>query len=86
MISTVYISASSQRLDLELKIISHFLLHPHQKEARDAFVAKEKKDYDDGMNCFLEKKPDRDKIDDLFCKVERRGDKQIYNLSLAVSS
>jgi hypothetical protein len=52
MISTVYISASNQRLDLELKIISHFLLHPHQKKAQDAFVAKEKKDHDDGMKRF----------------------------------
>jgi hypothetical protein len=69
VISTVYISASSQRLDLELKIISHFLLHPHQKEARNAFVAKEKKDYDDGMKRFLEKKPNRDKIDDLLAPV-----------------
>ncbi|HEY5346004.1 MAG TPA: hypothetical protein VIK62_06640, partial [Verrucomicrobiae bacterium] len=69
MISTVYISACNQRLDLELKIISHFLLHPHGKEARDAFVAKEKKDYDDGMKRFLEKKPDRDKIDDLLAPV-----------------
>ena len=69
MISTVYIGASNQRLDLELKIVSHFLLHPHGKEARDAFVAKEKKDYDDGMKRFLERKPDRDKIDDLLAPV-----------------
>jgi hypothetical protein len=69
MISTAYIGASNQRLDLELKIISHFLLHPHEKEARDAFVAKEKTDYDDGMKRFLKQKPDCDKIDDLLAPV-----------------
>jgi hypothetical protein len=37
-----FISASAaNRLDLKLKIIRHFLLHPHAKEARDAFVAAE---------------------------------------------
>jgi len=65
MISTAYISASNQRLDLELRLYVHFLLHSHGKEVREAFVAKEKKDYDDGMKRFLEKKPDRDKLDDL---------------------
>jgi hypothetical protein len=41
MISTVYIEQANQRLDLELKIISHFLLHPREREARNAFITKE---------------------------------------------
>src|SRR5690349_3151748 len=65
MISAAYIARSNERLNLELKIISHFLLHPHGKEARDAFVSKEIKNYDDGMKRYLKQNPDPAKIDDL---------------------
>jgi hypothetical protein len=44
MIAAVYIASAANRLDLELKIIRHFLLHPLAKEVRDAFIATEMKE------------------------------------------
>ena len=65
MISAAYIASAATRLELELKIIRHFLLHPHAKEVRDAFVAAEMKERTESMKGFLAQKADRDRLDDL---------------------
>jgi len=65
MISTVHIARSVQRLDLELRVIRHFLLDSTSRETRDAFVAAEARDYAEGMQRYLFGKPDRDSLDDL---------------------
>ena len=41
MISSTYVAYETKRLDRELKVIRHFLMHPERKGARDAFVAAE---------------------------------------------
>src|SRR5690242_240324 len=65
MISTTYIALKTQRLDLELRIIRHFLSDTGNEAARKAFIAAEAKNFEEGMKQYLERKPDRDSLDDL---------------------
>jgi len=65
MISAQVIASSSISLDLELKIIRHFLLHPNVKEVRDAFIETEMAERTQSWNRYLAGKPDRDELDDL---------------------
>ena len=69
MITAPYVAWSWQKLDLELKIIRKLLLSSENAAARNAFVAEEARDFADGMDAFLERKPDRDQLDDLLAPV-----------------
>jgi len=73
LISTVYIAFETERLDLHLAIIRHFLLHPENRAARDAFVKAKANDYSRGLDSYLRKKPDRDEIDDLLAPAMSRS-------------
>jgi hypothetical protein len=75
MISTHYIANATLQMDLELKIVRHFLLHPHTKEARDSFVAAEMRRHRESMDRVLKQKTDRDFIDDLVAPTLLRGQK-----------
>ena len=75
MISAVYIASAANQLDLELKIIRHFLLHPHGKEVRDAFIATEMKERAESMKGVLAQKPDRDSLDELLAPCLLRNQK-----------
>jgi hypothetical protein len=79
MISTHYIANANLQMDLELRIIRHFLLHPHTKEARkdarDSFVASEMKIRSESMERVLKEKGDRDFIDDMLAPSILRGQK-----------
>jgi hypothetical protein len=75
MISAAYIASATNRLDLELKVIRHFLLHPQTKEARDAFVTAEMASRTKSMEGFLAQKPDRDRLDDFVAPFILKGQK-----------
>jgi hypothetical protein len=49
MISALYTAGATKRLDLELKIIRHFLLHRENRSAREAFVEREVKEFSEGL-------------------------------------
>jgi hypothetical protein len=53
MISAIYIVFEAERLDLELKIIRHFLLRSRAKEVRDAFIATEMNEWTQSMKRVL---------------------------------
>lgn len=75
MISAIYIASACNRLDLELKIIRHFLLHPQSKEARDAFVATEMAERTRDMEGYLARKPDSDWLDEFIAPSILKGQK-----------
>jgi hypothetical protein len=73
MITAAYIASSADQLDLELRIMRHFLLHPEAKEARDAFIASEMKERTEAMKQVLSEKGDRDELDNLVAQAELEG-------------
>ncbi len=72
MISAIYIAAAANRLDLELKIIRHFLINSQTKEVRDAFISAEMKSRSKSMKRFIAQKPDRDWLDDFLAPTVLR--------------
>jgi hypothetical protein len=65
MLSAVYVAYETDKLERELKLVRHFLLHPNARSVREAFIEQEAKEYEEGYARFLAQKRDRDTIDDL---------------------
>lgn len=65
MISAVAIAQAEKQLELELLLIRHFLTHPQAREVRDAFIEKQTKTYEKGLDAYLSTKTDRDVLDDM---------------------
>lgn len=65
MISAVAIAEEEKQLQLEFLLIRHFLTHPETREVREAFIEKQAKAHEKGLDTYLAAKADRDLIDDI---------------------
>ncbi|MEP6585192.1 MAG: hypothetical protein ABJB70_00545, partial [Candidatus Udaeobacter sp.] len=72
IISSVYVAYETKRLDRELELIRHFLVHPETKEARAAFVETETKKEQEGYEYRTEEIPHQAKRPSLSCQCKKR--------------
>jgi hypothetical protein len=73
MISALYIALTTKRLELELNVIRHFLLHPDNRAARDSVVATETKEYAEACKRYQRRQPQRSEVDEMLVGWLVRG-------------